>query len=818
MSKTFCRLLAVLLLFLPIFATTATAQTSPSDAVKTETQERLNQNVQELAGALADIEKRVDVTNATPGSLAILAEQITPLVPKTQALVDRLAPRVAAFKARLEQLGKQEKDEGADIAKDRAAAEKQFAENDGLLKRVKALALKAQQDSAYIARRQRTLFTSSLFQRSTSILNPTLWGNLVRELPTDITDVTRVLRLWLDDFNRSLTGGKRIVFWVFVAIVLVLYWPATRVAKRLVRKEVNVETPSDWHKVLVGCWTAVSAAALTIAAMYGIVYLLSFFVPPDPRLMPLYSAMQGGVIRLAVAAALGRAILAPFRPKWRLLAIDDSVANRLMRLVVGVTTIVTIVKVVEALGEVIDASLNISIATRGFGTALIGLTLTAGLISLRVQPDEGVEEGPVAAPSYSFAGILRGATWALVVVIAVALLVGYVPFASFLGEQMVRVAAMGAILYLVIRLTDGLCETALQPKSRLGRNLIYTVGLRRETLQQLAVIVSGVVRLSLVVAALMIVVAPWGMQSSDLSGNLNAIFFGFKVGDVTISLAGIAVAIGSFALVLAASHTLQRWLEERYLPTTRLDQGLRNSIKTSLGYVGFILALAVAAADLGVDFQKLAIVAGALSVGIGFGLQSIVNNFVSGLILLWERAVRVGDWVIVGADQGYVRKINVRSTEIETFDRTSVIVPNSNLVTGIVKNLMRADRTGRITIDLTVNSMSDPEKVREVLIDIARDNDDVVSLPSPQVRFTELTAAAMNFSLFCFVSDVENMARTKSDLYFEIYKQFRQNKFFDGPAPDPTRIAFTDLERIAKLLNAPRERDDEDAGRMRKTA
>jgi small-conductance mechanosensitive channel len=297
------------------------------------------------------------------------------------------------------------------------------------------------------------------------------------------------------------------------------------------------------------------------------------------------------------------------------------------------------------------------------------------------------------------------------------------------------------------------------------------------------------------------------MQSTDITGNLRAIFFGFKIGDVTISIESIAVALISFLMVLAGTRAVQGWLEDRYLPQTRLDSGLRNSIKTSLGYVGFMLALTLAAANLGVDFQKLAIVAGALSVGIGFGLQSIVNNFVSGLILLWERAVRVGDWVVVGSDQGYVRKINVRSTEIETFDRASVIVPNSNLVSGVVKNLMRTDRVGRMTIEVTVNAAADPEKVREVLIDIARDNESVVSLPSPQVRFVNLTAGAMTFDLFCFVADVENMLRTKSDLYFEICRQFREHRFFDGPPADPLGINLVGLERLEAILQAQRAPD-----------
>ena len=182
----------------------------------------------------------------------------------------------------------------------------------------------------------------------------------------------------------------------------------------------------------------------------------------------------------------------------------------------------------------------------------------------------------------------------------------------------------------------------------------------------------------------------------------------------------MAIALVILVAGIMATHAVERWLELRYLPHTQLDFGLRNAIKTSFGYVGFIIALSFAGAYLGLNFEKLAIVAGALSVGIGFGLQSIVNNFVSGLILLWERAIRVGDWVVVGNEEGVVSRINVRATEIATFDRAAVIVPNSNLITGVVKNYVRTDRSGRIQISVPVNPAANPETARDLFIDVAK--------------------------------------------------------------------------------------------------
>ena len=211
-----------------------------------------------------------------------------------------------------------------------------------------------------------------------------------------------------------------------------------------------------------------------------------------------------------------------------------------------------------------------------------------------------------------------------------------------------------------------------------------------------------------------------------------------------------------------------------------------------------MIAAAVALSFLGLSFEKFAIVAGALSVGIGFGLQSIVSNFVSGLILLWERAIRVGDWIVVGEEQGFVRQINVRSTEIETFDRATVILPNSNLVSGVVKNWVRSDRVGRVRITLGVAYEADPEQVRDILIGCAKAHEMVLAIPAPGAYFTQFGENAMDFELICFVEDVETGGRVKSDLHFAIFAKLHAAGI---ALPSPRRdLRVQGLEKLEALL------------------
>ncbi|MFM9974907.1 MAG: mechanosensitive ion channel family protein, partial [Beijerinckiaceae bacterium] len=299
--------------------------------------------------------------------------------------------------------------------------------------------------------------------------------------------------------------------------------------------------------------------------------------------------------------------------------------------------------------------------------------------------------------------------------------------------------------------------------------------------KQISILSSGFFRVVLIIAAAMLVLAPWGLDGGDTIGTLKAALFGFSVGGVTISLSNIIVAIAMFAVGFTATRGIKRWLEKSYLPHTKLDVGLRNSISTSIGYIGVIIAGMMAASTLGLSLDKFTIIAGALSVGIGFGLQSIINNFVSGLILLWERPIRVGDWIVVGDEQGLVKRINVRSTQIETFDRASLIVPNSEFISGRVKNWMHNDRLARIIIPVGVGYGSEPEEVKTILLAVAKNNKSVLADPPPRVYFMRLGDASMDFELRCFV-DVDSMLPVKSDLMFDLLKRLRKARI-DIPLP-----------------------------------
>jgi small-conductance mechanosensitive channel len=516
---------------------------------------------------------------------------------------------------------------------------------------------------------------------------------------------------------------------------------------------------------------------------------------------PVAQSILRGLAFVAFVRALVDAVLAPGRAPWRLLPVTEAAAQRIMTYAVLFTGLIVTGKVIETINQAVAAALPITVATRAVFAAGGALVLAAMLrrFATTATSDEACL-GPYVAPEVEFGGPLRILGWTVVGLVAGGCLLGYVAFASFLVDQVTWISIIVALLFLFLALGDEFIGGTLRGQTRLATMLQANTGLRRRSLEQIGVLATGLVRVVLIVAALMLALAPWGIESNDLVSSLRVAFFGFRVGDVTISLSAIIIAGLLFALGFGATRIVQRWLDTTFLPATDLDAGLRNSIRTGFGYIGIIVAGAIAFSYLGLSLDRLTIVAGALSVGIGFGLQSIVNNFVSGLILLWERPIRVGDLVVVGDGEGYVRRINVRATEIETFDRATVVVPNSNLISGVVRNRVRTDRTGRVIVSVPVPRASDPDRVAEIMRQCALAHREVMSEPSPRVFFKKMGEAMLDFDLVCFVDEIEVSGRVSSDLMFAIFRALREAGIGQpAPAANPT-VNVQGLDRVEERL------------------
>ncbi|WP_026304358.1 DUF3772 domain-containing protein [Kaistia granuli] len=707
-----------------------------------------------------------------------LKQQVTEIVEAANALADALAPKVAAATAQVEQLkptGAADAPESDAAKQNRQEAEKQLADLAGFQKQALATASHGSYALSQIGERRRTRFTAALLERNTSLIDPGLWGDAASDLPGITGRTGSVVGEWASVVANRSDRSVIAVFVSLLALIVAVLVPGRRFLLSKLRRSDVDHQPTMRTKVISAAAIVAVNAFLPLVVLTGGKSVLDALDLLPYRIDLLWLGATAAIVFFSLAFGVSRALLAPTRSPWRLVSLDDAVAMRAFRFSVAIVAVQALVIFHQSFAKVTQASLAFTIALDGIASIVIAILviLMVRVLTRRAEPSE--EEGDDAADddyglgrlALMAAGLASGGA-------ILANLMGYVALGRFLTTQTVWTAVVVSLLYLLMKVTDEVTAASFRRDGLVGSRLITSVGFAPRSVTQAGVLANGVAHLVLIGLAFLAIVAQWGVDSSGLFATIRQLFFGFKIGSITISLSTLVAGIVVFLIGLIITRSIQNWLDTRFLPTTRLDSGLRNSIRTSVGYVGMIFAATLAFGYAGLDLSNIAIVAGALSVGIGLGLQAIVNNFVSGLILLAERPIRAGDWITVGAEEGTVKRINVRATEIETFDRATVIVPNSSLITGVVKNMVLRDRSGRVVVPVTVSKLSDAEQVKTILIECAKAHSLVLRYPEPIVLFLNFGEKALDFELRCYLADIATGATVRSDLRFAILSRLKE--------------------------------------------
>ncbi|MBX2847805.1 MAG: DUF3772 domain-containing protein, partial [Acidiferrobacterales bacterium] len=305
------------------------------------------------------------------------------------------------------------------------------------------------------------------------------------------------------------------------------------------------------------------------------------------------------------------------------------------------------------------------------------------------------------------------------------------------------------------------------------------------TSNQASLLLLTTVELGLAVGLFLVAARFWGVSLNNFEGQSSLMRGEFQIGSFSIGFSQVLSSVLAFLLVYYFFKLIRWFLRERVFSVMRLSISASEAVLAIFGYMGFTFAIIASLNALGVQWENLAIIAGALSVGIGFGLQTIISNFVSGLILLFERPVRVGDWVILGNGlEGHIKNVNMRSTEIMTLERSSVLIPNSNLLSDTITNWTLHDKMGRQDIAVGVAYGSDTEHVKQVLLTVAANHNLLRKYPQPQVLFRNFGDSSLDFYLRVFLKNIDDRHRVASDLRFAIDRAFREN---DITIPFPQR-------------------------------
>jgi potassium efflux system protein len=608
------------------------------------------------------------------------------------------------------------------------------------------------------------------------------------------------------------------LLWLGLIVLLGLGagWPLRNWLLRHYGHRSDVTEPSYARRVLAA---AVEGLARGLMPAIGLLALAFVLLDEDivtGLLARMIAGVLFGIIFFSVTAALARAALAPDAPNWRIVPLGAEASRILGRRLTALAGAAAVVLGVGIATHELHPGARELFNLIGliFDTLIAGLTLT--LLERRLWRLEigVVEEAPKTAPArpgqaetpapsqWSWP-ILRLAMGLALIAVPFIALAGYTNLAAHIVTRVVVTGVLVGAILLARTLIRELFTLFIAPESPRSAALRRMLAMTEQGSRILIFWLGAVLDLVLALPGLALLLRLWGVPDSAIGLLAGSILNGFALGNLRLSLGDILLSILVFVAAWTGTRLVQRLLREKLLPQTRLDPGVRHSLSAMVGYVGFIIALALAVSTLGLNLSNIAIIAGALSVGIGFGLQNIVNNFVSGLILLIERPIKVGDWVVVGQHQGYVTRISVRATEVETFERASVIIPNSELLSGAVVNWTHRDKYGRVEVKVGVAYGSDTDKVREILLTCARQHRLLLAWPAPYVLFKDFGDSSLDFELRGYVVDVEQSLHIKSDLHFAIDKAFRAAGI---EIPFPQRdVNIRNLEALAKALAAARD-------------
>jgi len=733
-----------------------------------------NAPITDWTARLNRAETALAAPNLKDGQLSQVRENLEAINDEVMEWLNQVSPKYDSLKKDLLALGNAPAEgafpEAPASAAQRAALNTRIATISGPMTQVYLLQERTIGLIAQVSTLRRERFASRVLARDQSPLAPSVWQPALPQAYAILTSMIASIRStitsqqFLDRLNKSL-----ILILAALLVSVVLVWPVRRWVLTRYGRTTAIVQPAFITSLRAALVVGTTLAVLpTFAA--GLVYLAA----SRSELLTetgaqIAFALFKGIMVFTWPVAFFRAFLSPKKPQWRLLPVSNMIAIGAWGTVISLAIIFAVDVLLSRVVVIYSAQLTLT-TLLNFGFSLIvGALLLLLLLRQRIWMPDAIE--PDVKPTLRWIRLLL-AFGVIGVLIAGAF--GYVSLARVFLTQLVLTSAVLVVFLIVHRLGSEFMHYALSGESWIGEWAKHSLDLDDEGIDRVSFLGELLYALVLGLVGLVVLLFIWGADKEDLKNWTYNLLFGLQIGNIRISLISTAIAFALFAGLLILTRFVQRLFVDKILQQARVDPGVRNSIRAGIGYVGVVLAGLVSFSAVGLDLSNLAIVAGALSIGIGFGMQNVVNNFVSGLILLVERPVKVGDWVVVGSNQGYVKRIKVRATEIQTFDRASVFIPNSMLISDAVTNWTYADKLGRIIIPIGVAYGSPVRKVIKTLLEIGCAHPEVMTDPAASAAFRGFGDSALNFELRCFLQDVNRSIGVTSDLCVSIDEKFRE--------------------------------------------
>lgn len=779
------RLLQIVLLMLVISIPFSGYAETEEDKATTNVelvQQKFTDVLKENQNVLDNIKQQVSKAS-TDSQFNKLLEQSMQLSERSSELVTALQSLKGSLKSQLDVLGPPPK-KGA-LPETSAVAQQRMTLNidkqrlDDLFVRAQSVATNTQELIQQIIELRRVTFKSRLALNYGSILSLGFWSSLMTPDEQDwqrLSEFSEKLgHVWDSSWSEEWRYGT-----AGIILLAVIIWALGRYYAEPLLVWFSIRYLPDGR--LRRSFVALGSMLLDICAatlsVHWIYRAFTRVTPLPPELEDFVDHFFLLAVFCILVASLGRTFLSNRRPSWRLVALDNTIAKGLRHFPLALSGLSFIFGTIELVFMAVGASLKTTIFNSGIATlALALILLSMGLYIHYLRKHYDQEEEHLEKRSV-FEGVIEIFALITSMVVLFSLLIGYITFAHFIIEQAIWFSLVFMTLNLFLKFSSDAWSAFFSPNMAVGRSLKRSLALKDRHLELLATIFIAICRCVLLLLMIVALLnGSFGKTTPDLLlEKIVAILSGEGLKGLNIVPgnllnAALCLVIGSYIL-----RAIQRWLSNELLPKTFNDIGIRASLTTLFSNISYVVLILITLSTLGIQWSKLAWIVSALSVGIGFGLQEIVKNFISGLILLTERPVKVGDMISIGGIEGDVRRINVRATEIQLSDRSTVIVPNSQLISQNVRNATMGNAQGVVTIELTFPISIDPEQVRDLLIRVYQEHETILDTPAPYVRFSKLSPEGIVLSVTGYVLSPRVVGSTKSALLFNLLKVLNQEK------------------------------------------
>ncbi|MET0747099.1 MAG: mechanosensitive ion channel family protein [Rhizobium sp.] len=734
--------------------------------------DRTAAEIEQTRKQLAALQDSIKQSATDDDALVTLAGKADDLGRSAAAISGRLKPRADEMAARLAQVGAPPKAgqeaEAPIVTQERDKLTAAVAQVNVVMGDADNLTAGATRLSGQITEMRRRLFADTLFRRTE--LSLSTFSDAGQAFGQEAVNFRAALVSWATFAWKFKRVPLFTAVFLSLAAALVFVSGGRRLFGGYFFRDETLEAPSYISRLSIAFWSTMIRTLSVAASLVIAFFLLESFNVLRPDIAPVFAAVFGFVGLVYFVARVVNAIFAPFQPNWRLVKLSNKGARSVGWCLLAISIVNGLDFVLNRISESMGSPIIVTVAKSFFAALIIGLVFIAVSFGKPILAKDRNPDAPGRRWPHGMAIILRLIGVALIFTA----LIGYVGLARFIALQLIVTSAVLVTMYLGILLGRAVSDQESFPQTSVGRFLQSRLKISGVMLDQAGLMAGMAIYAFALLTGIPLILLSWGFHIQDLELFFYRLFTEIRLGNIKISLIGILAGILFFVGGYLVTRWFQRWLDSNVMARGQVDLGVRNSVKTGIGYLGVAIAAVIGISAAGIDLSSLALVASALSVGIGFGLQNIVSNFVSGLILLVERPFKVGDWIVSGTSEGIVKRISVRATEIETFRKQSIIVPNSELINASVGNWTHRNRLARSEIPVSVGYDSDPKQVMAILLELVQAVPKVLRNPEPHVEFLRFGPLSLDFEMRFYLSDLSDGMPIRNSLRVAILERFRR--------------------------------------------